>query len=107
VEPALTPEQRSQRSRIGGLTLHAGVDSAEHTKPARAAFLAKFEQQVDPEGLLTPQERQRRALLAKRAYFVQLAYRSSQVRAHRKQKAAGGRRPETAGAGRERVRPAR
>jgi hypothetical protein len=42
--------------------------------------MARFEQQVDPDGLLTPAERQRRAEAARRAYFAGLAFRSALAR---------------------------
>ncbi|WP_218005195.1 hypothetical protein [Actinomadura macra] len=52
----------------------------KRTKPAREAFLARFEREVDPEGVLPPRERRERAELAKRAYMLRLAKRSAQVR---------------------------
>jgi hypothetical protein len=51
-----------------------------NTKPARAAFLARFEREVDSESKLSPAERARRAEAARKAYFIRLALRSSQVR---------------------------
>jgi hypothetical protein len=67
--------------------LHAQIeDPAAHTAPARQAFLSRFEREVDPEGVLAPQERARRAEHAKKAYFLKLAAASSKARAkkHRK-----------------------
>jgi hypothetical protein len=62
--------------------LHAQIsDPAEHTAPARAAFLSRFEREVDPEGVLDPQERARRAEHAKKAYFLKLALASRKARA--------------------------
>lgn len=46
---------------------------------ARAAFLARFEQQVDPEGRLTVSERRRRAERASRDHFRSLTYRRHQA----------------------------
>ncbi len=60
--------------------LHAKVDSRQHTKPARKAFMDRFEDQVDPDRVLPPAERARRAEQAKKAYFVGLALKSSQAR---------------------------
>jgi len=51
---------------------------------ARAAFLARFERDADPEGALLPAERQRRALLLRRVYFQRLALASSRARAKRR-----------------------
>jgi hypothetical protein len=42
--------------------------------------MAKFERQVDPNGELSPSERERRAKAEKASYFAALAYRSAQVR---------------------------
>lgn len=57
------------------LLLHASRDSRQHTDPARAVFLSRFEREVDPEGILPPEERARRAKLRRRAYFLELAER--------------------------------
>lgn len=53
------------------------------TAAARTALLARFEQQVDPEGRLAPDERARRAEHARRAYFGQLARKSALARRNR------------------------
>jgi len=64
--------------------LHAKVsDPAAHTAPARAAFLSRFEREVDPEGVLEPEERSRRAEHAKKAYFLRLALASAEARKKR------------------------
>jgi hypothetical protein len=55
-------------------------DRAARTRPAREAFLKRFEKAVDPDGTLPPEERQQRADHAKRAYMLQLAKRSAAVR---------------------------
>jgi hypothetical protein len=76
--------QRSLRARMGAHALHACHDSREITSAARAKFMSRFEEQVDPHGLLTPGERLRRAEHAKKAYFVGLSLRSAQVRSARR-----------------------
>jgi hypothetical protein len=63
-------------------------DVAAQTARARAAFMERFEREVDPEGTLTSAERARRAAHARRAYFAKLALKSSQARGA---KAAGRR----------------
>lgn len=64
-----------QYARIGGLRRAALHDSAAMTANARDAFALKFEREVDPDGLLPPEERVRRAKAAQRAYMAQLALR--------------------------------
>jgi hypothetical protein len=76
----LTAEQRVLRARLGAYRLHATHDPKETTKKAREAFASRFERQVDPDGVLAPIERARRAEAARRAYFTRLALRSSQAR---------------------------
>ena len=83
---AMTASERSLRSRIGAYALHAAQDPRQTTAKARAAFLARFEAAVDPEGILPPEERQRRALSARRAYFARLALKSARVRRRKKDK---------------------
>ena len=55
-------------------------DRSSRTAPARQAFNDRFEQQVDPDGKLTPAERAKRAEHAKRAYFLRLALKSAKTR---------------------------
>ena len=56
------------------------VDRSARTRPAREAFLKRFEKEVDPEGQLPPDERYRRAEHAKRAYMLRLAKRAVAAR---------------------------
>ena len=78
--PDLTPEQRSLRARLAAHTLHSRVDPVAPTAPAREAFLARFETEVDPEGVLPEAERLRRADHARKAYFTGLALKSAKAR---------------------------
>jgi hypothetical protein len=50
-------------------------DRSARTRPAREAFLKRFEREVDPDGQLSPDERRRRAEHAKRAYMLRLRKR--------------------------------
>ena len=72
----------SQRGRIAALSLHA--QGKTNTGPARQAFLSKFEREVDPDGVLPPAERARRAAAARKLHFVRAAYASAKARARRK-----------------------
>ncbi len=75
---------RSLRGRIGAYAMHAHNDSRIVTANARAAFLARFEDEVDPTRILSEPERERRALAARKAYFSRLAYNSAKARAKKK-----------------------
>lgn len=69
------------RGRLGAYQKWARTaDRTEATAPARTAFLARFEAEVDPEGILSPAERERRAGWARRAYFTRLALASAKAR---------------------------
>lgn len=77
----MTPAERVLRARLAAHSLHARVrDETAHTAPARRAFLARFERQVDPNGELPVEERQRRAEHARKAYFTRLALASAKAR---------------------------
>jgi hypothetical protein len=78
-EPASRAE-RSLRARLAAYALHAQRDPRETTANGRAAFLARFDREVDPRGLLEPDERRRRAEQARRAYFTRLALASAKAR---------------------------
>src|SRR5687768_5516903 len=78
---------RVLRARMAAHLLHARItDPAAHTAPARAAFLSRFEREVDPAGVLDPAERARRAEHAKKAYFLRLALLSRKARASKKRR---------------------
>ncbi len=55
-------------------------DRAARTAKARAAALAKFEHEVDPHGVLPPEERHRRAEHARREHLARISLRSAKVR---------------------------
>jgi hypothetical protein len=69
---------------------HATHDPQAAMAKARAVFLASFEQQADPQGVLPPAERQRRAAQLRRAYFARLALASAKARRARQPAAKGG-----------------
>jgi hypothetical protein len=77
--PAKSPERRSLISSIGAHSLHS--QGKTNTQPARDEFMARFEREVDPDGLLYPAERARRAEHARKAYFARLALASVKARA--------------------------
>jgi len=54
----VTPEQRRLRARIAAnIRWSRPLAGADQAAAARAAILARLEQQVDPAGLLTAEER--------------------------------------------------
>lgn len=72
------------RSLVGKIAAHASwantPDRTARTAPARAALMEKFERQVDPDGVLSPAERAKRAESARKAYFLRLALKSADSR---------------------------
>ncbi len=89
----LTPSERTLRARAAALAMHS--KGGTNTVAARAAADRRFLDEVDPDRTLPEAERYRRAALARRRYFVDLAYRSA--RARRARAEAAGHRRETTG----------
>lgn len=56
------------------------TDRSKRTAKARAALMAKFEIQADPEGKLLPAERAKRAEHLRKAHFQRLALASAKSR---------------------------
>jgi len=75
---ALTPAQRKLRARIAAESMHA--QGKTNTAKARKGFMQKFEDQVDPERKLSPDERAKRAEHARRAHMTRLALASARSR---------------------------
>lgn len=71
---------KAQAGRIGGLTKAARHTPAEMVAPARRGFDARFEREADPDGVLAPAERARRADALRRAHMARLAMKSAQAR---------------------------
>lgn len=85
----LNPADRARiaaaAGRKGGLRNVVKHGPAGVAAPARAGFLRRFEQQVDPEGRLSPEERATRARYAMKAHMAELNLRSLRARAGRKE----------------------
>jgi hypothetical protein len=60
--------------------MHSRHDSRETSKPGRDAANKRFEDDVDPDGVLPEAERKRRADQARKAYFTELAFKSARAR---------------------------
>ncbi|MGA3030627.1 MAG: hypothetical protein ABSE58_07830 [Candidatus Limnocylindrales bacterium] len=74
----LTSAERRLRARAAAYALHA--QGATSTRAGTAAFLARFERQVDPDGTLPADERARRAAFARKSYMTLLALRAAKAR---------------------------
>jgi hypothetical protein len=72
--------QMTLRGRIGAYVTHSRHNPKDTTAKARATFLARFEREVDPDGVLPESERRRRAEAARKAYFTGLALASAKAR---------------------------
>lgn len=77
----LDSRQRTIRARAAAFALHAQGKTS--TSAATAASMARFETQVDPDRVLTPEERARRAEYARKSYFTSLALKASRARSSR------------------------
>lgn len=76
----LTAEQRSTRARIAALQRWSKEDPSDAARHLRAGFIAKFEREVDPDGVLSAEERSARAGRAMRAHMLILAEKSAAKR---------------------------
>ena len=82
----MSESTRTLVGRIGAHALHAKYDSRDLTAAARAKFLTKFLDEVDPDRTLPEDERLRRAEHARSAYFTGLALKSAKERRKRAEK---------------------
>lgn len=71
---SLTASERSQRARLAAQSRWAKADRQAGTQAARDAFMARFEDEVDPDRVLSAQERGRRAESARKAHFQRMAF---------------------------------
>lgn len=80
-------KQHQQAGRIGAHRRWAMTeDRSAATQAARDGLMRKFEDEVDPDRVLAPEERAKRAESARRAHYTRLAMKSSSAR---KARAAG------------------
>ena len=89
-QASLSPAERSLRARLAAYAMHARHDARRTSANGRAAFLARFEREVDPDGRLDPEERRRRAEHARSAYFARLALASVAARRAKRASRTGG-----------------
>ena len=78
---SLSPSERTLRARIAAHESWAKTpDRKARTSAGTKAFLDKFELGVDPDGILEPAERARRAESKRKAHFARLALASAKAR---------------------------
>lgn len=78
---SMSPAERSLRGRSAVLTSWANTsDRRARTRNGSQAFLARFEREVDPEGVLDPAERALRAEARRKAYMADLGRRAAKAR---------------------------
>jgi hypothetical protein len=85
----LSPTERVLRARVAAHAKHAQHDPRTTMDKARAVFLARFDRQADPDGLLPPAERERRAQQLRSAHFARLALASAKARRARRSAKGG------------------
>jgi hypothetical protein len=80
----LTPAERTLRAQIAANTSWANTsDRLARTAAARRAAADRFEREVDPDGILSPEEHAKRAENARKAHFQRMAFKSAKVRRQR------------------------
>lgn len=77
----LTPSERRLRGQAAVEQSWANTtDRSARTQPARDALFAKFAAEVDPDGVLDPGERQRRAQHAFKSHMARLSLAASKAK---------------------------
>jgi hypothetical protein len=77
----LTRSERKLRAQAAAHASWAATpDRTSRTSRGRAAFMARFEDEVDPERTMTPTARAQAAESAREAHFSRMAYRSARAR---------------------------
>ena len=78
------PEDRRLLALAGAHSSWANTDDwSKRTQPARDKFNQRFYDEVDPDGTLPPELREKRAEAARKAYFVKLSRKAKQARERR------------------------
>ena len=87
----MSASARSLAAKVGAYTRAALYDGKEVTARARSTFRDSFLTAVDPEGLLDPSERERRAEALRRAHYARLALKRWKTESKKKSAAAATR----------------
>lgn len=68
-----TPEERRTFATLGAYTRLASTDTREMTVKARQAFTDSWLRKADPDGVLPPDERARRAEALRKAHYARMS----------------------------------
>lgn len=80
----MTEAEKRLRGQIGArIKWSQCADRTEATAAARRAFLDRFEKLADPDGVLAPADRARRAEDLRKAHYARMALKSVQARRRR------------------------
>jgi hypothetical protein len=83
-KPERSEPSAAERSLHGQIAVHARwakcEDRSAATAAARRAMANRFEREVDPDGVLPPEELGRRVASARKAYFARLSLMAAQAR---------------------------
>jgi hypothetical protein len=80
MEPTTT--QRRLWGRMGALRLHGAGKT--NVGPAHEALKRKWEEMADPDGVLSPEVRAKRAGMLRRAHMIDLSLAAAEARRKRK-----------------------
>ena len=78
--PRYDPGEMASRGRIGAYATLSRHHPRDLTAAARERFLHRFLDEVDPDSELPVEERERRAMYARKRYFAELALKSARAR---------------------------
>ena len=78
-------ERRLLASAAGNMSWAKTEDRSARTEPARQAFNQRFYNQVDPDRILPPEEREKRAENARRAYFAEMSRKAARAARKRRE----------------------
>lgn len=73
--------------QLGALRMHA-IHGRDTMQAARAAAFQRFEDEVDPDRVLDPAERQERAEFARRAHMTKLSMLAAKARREKREAAS-------------------
>lgn len=81
-------EEWKRYARLGSYVMHSRYNAKEMTLPARQAAWRRFEDIVDKDRTLAPEDRYARAIAARHAHMLRIAMKSQAARRARKEAAA-------------------